>query len=191
MKKILSFLILFVTISAPFVMLPSCSDNEDDVDYNYDLPPTTEKVSAIERDGVIMTYALLNSQGDTTMTFREGENIFFDLTIENTTDEHIHIPGGPRTLGYNTFRVFTTSGKDCGTSWSYVEDWTMRAALLCAQTTYHYQCPWYNDSNIKPIGPFVLKASHKKLTKGTYFTEAYCYLSNGTTLYCKLWFKIE
>ena len=111
MKNFLKAIFLLATISATFVMLTSCSDNEDDVD-NYDLPPTMEKVSAIERDGVIMTYALLNSQGDTTMTFREGENIFFDLTIENTTDEHIYIPGGPRTLGYNTFRVFTTTGKD-------------------------------------------------------------------------------
>lgn len=150
-----------------------------------------DNISSMEQDGVVMTYCLLNSKGDTTAVFAEGEEIIFDLKIENTTDQPIYFPEGPGFWGYDTFRVYTSEGEDCGISWTYIEDWTMEMKYFWPNTPKHYQCPWYSEEVIKPTYPFVFKPTAKRLKKGSYYTEAYSNFENEIKLYCKLNFKIE
>lgn len=187
MKQILPSLILLTGLLSTLFLTSSCfSDDEINP-----LPDITERVSSVEKDGVVMTYCLLNSKSDTAVTFAKGEEIIFDLTIENTTDRHIPIPGGPGTLGNNTFGVYTIEGEKCGVSWIYIRDWTAEMPYLWPLTTYHYQCPWYNEDVIKATYPFNFKSPRKKLSRGHYYTEAHCYLSSGTTLYSKIYFTIK
>ena len=138
-----------------------------------------------------MTLSTLNSEGEPTIYFSEGEEIIFDLKIENTTNDNFLIAGGPKTLGYNTFRVFTLAGEDCGTSWTYPLAWVFIIEYLGAKTTRNYQCPWYSEEVIKATSPFIFKPSNKRLTRGTYFTEAYYNLDNGTVLHCVHYFNIK
>ena len=209
MRHFFSSLILFVAIASATLSTSSCSNDEDNkknakpsqgvIETKADSTNTENKadttnyvsISMDEKDGIIMTLCLLNSAGDSTVTFCEGEEIIFDLKIENTTDEHISIPGGPWTLGYDTFRVYTVEGEDCGVSWTYIEDWTEEMSYLWPFTTYHYQCPWYSDSVMKATYPFIFKPSQKELIKGCYYTEAYCHINDETTLYCKIHFTIK
>lgn len=202
MKKFVFVWSILAIILFPFVITLSCSDSDAPHDNGVEplptdtlridsLPEIGEKVCSIENGGIIMTYCLINIQGDTTVTFSEGEEIIFNLSIRNTTNDYVSIPGFSNTLGYNTFRVFTSSGTDCGVSWSYVQKWTKEMPYFLPQMTYHYQCPWYSDDTIKATEPFVFKESPKALTRGYYFTEAYCYLDDGATLYCKVNFNIE
>lgn len=187
MKQIL-FSLIQSTVLVFSVSVSSCTtDNDNDIK----LPSVPYTISSTEKEGVVMTYSLLNSKGDTTFFFSKGEEIVFDLRIKNTTDKHIPIPGSSKTLGYNTFRIYSDDGKDFGVSWSYMEDWTEEIPYLWPQIDYHYQCPWYSDATIKASYPFVFNPSKKKLTKGHYFTEAFCYLSSGTTLYCIIHFNIQ
>ena len=191
MKRLLSTLCLFLGISFLALFASSCSSNDDDNGNLDKLPTLYRKIFTTEREGVVMTFCLLNSKGDTTVTFAPGEEIIFDLKIENTTDENILLAGGPFTLGYNTFRIFTLAGEDCGTSWTYPHVWTKEMPYLFAYRTYHYQCPWYSEDVIKATSPFIFKSPGKRLTRGSYFTEAYCHLDNGTVLHCIHYFNVQ
>lgn len=200
MKKFYFVLPLFASISFIVVLSSSCSDKEDDNKMNTiekeddnkdDDNKNKEIVSSCEKDGIVMTYCLHNSKNETTVTFSEGEEIIFDLQIENKTEQAIYLPTGPGFLGYNTFRIFTKEGEDCGISWSYPEYWTMEMNYLWPSTPEHYQCPWYSDEIIKATYPFYFQPTAKRLTKGCYYTEAYSNFENEIKLYCKLNFNIE
>lgn len=185
MKKFYFVLPLFASISFIAVLSSSCSDKDEEgnagINPNTVTPEESIAVSA-EQEGVVMTYCLLNSNGKPTTTFSEGEEITFDLKIENTTENTIYLPDGPAFLGYNTFRIFTREGEDCGISWSYPEHWTKEMKLLLPSNPKHYQCPWYSDESIKATYPFYFQPTAKRLTKGSYYTEAHCYFKNGTEL---------
>ena len=189
MKRLFFALSLFAGILSIALLTLSCSDNDDDK--NKPLLTLTDTFSSATKDGVVMTLSTLNSEGEPTLYFSEGEEIIFDLKIENTTEEYLGKPGGPWTLGYNTFRVFTLAEKDCDTSWSYPQDWTAVKEYLGPYSSEHYQCPWYSEEVIKATSPFIFKPSNKRLTRGTYFTEAYYNLDNGTVLHCVHYFNIE
>ena len=188
-----------VAITSTGLFMLSCSDNDDNTENNVKPSPsvfeneadTTNLVSMVEKDGIIMSLCLLNSAGDSAVTFSEGEEIIFDLKIENTTEKDVSIPDGPSMMGYDTFRVYTVNGEDCGVSWSYITMWEERPPYLFSSTSFHYQCPWYSDDIIKATSPFLFNPSRKKLTKGSYYTEAYCHINDETTLYCKIHFSIK
>ena len=189
-KMNLSYALLLLAAS----LVDACSNEDNDAINETGMPAfmaATDSVRIAENDGVIMTYSLLNATGDTTSVFSEGEEIIFDLKIENSTDKHISIPNGPEWLGYNTFRVYTSDGKDCGTSWTYVQDWTAEMRYLWPHTAYSYQCPRYSESIVKASAPFIFSPSPKKLSKGAYYTEAHCKINDSTSLYCKLRFNIR
>lgn len=188
MKNHLPTCLFFCSILSALVISISCSDKEETIDT---IPAITERVSKMEKDGVIMTYCLLNSKGDTTVSFTEGEEIIFNLDVENTTNDIIWPPGGPNTFGYNTFRVYTAKGKNCGVSWTYVEDWTGTETVLRPLSSKSYQCPWYSDALTKATCPFIFKSSGVNLTRGNYYTEAFCSFGNGINLYGILQFTIQ
>ena len=195
MKQFYFVLTLFASISFIAVLSSSCSDKDEEgnagINPNTETPEERIAVSSCEKDGIVMTYCLHNSKNETTVTFSEGEEIIFDLQIENKTEQAIYLPEGPGFLGYNTFRVFTREGEDCGISWSYPEYWTTVMKYLWPSTPKHYQCPWYSDEIIKATYPFYFQPTAKRLTKGRYYTEAYCHFENEIDLYCKLNFNIE
>jgi len=199
MRKNISFFILIGAILSIIVFELSCSGKEDnnvdiiigpDIDNN-NKPNITGIVASTEKDGVVMTYCLLNTKGDTTLTFSEGEEIIFDLQIENTTEQPIYFPDGPSFLGYDTFRIYNDDGIDFGVSWTYPPVWTYDMKYLWPSTPKHYQCPWYSDDVIKATFPFIFSPSTIRLICGSYFTGAYCHLKNGTILSCNLSFNIQ
>lgn len=189
-NKNLTYAFMFLAAS----LVGACSSEDNGTINDTEMPAfmaATDSVLIAEHDGVIMTYSLQNAVGDTTAVFSEGEEIIFNLKIENTTDQHIPIPMGPEWLGQNTFRVYTSDGKDCGTSWTYIQEWTYEKRYLMPHTAYCYVCPRYSESIVKASAPFVFSPTSKKLSKGGYYTEAYCKLNDSTTLCCKLRFNIK
>lgn len=208
MKQIQFARITIVALLSTLITSLSCSNDEgnseikkDPINSNTEATADTlpdnvtdsvpENVFYIEKEGIVMYFALLNLQGIPAVTFSEGEEIIFDLKIKNTTDTIISHPGGPNTLGYNTFRVFTNDGEDYGVSWTYTDKWYKNMPYFYPQTTYHYQCPWYSDDVVKASYPFIFKSSSNKLAKGGYYTEAYCHFGQETILSCKINFDIK
>ena len=63
----------YYVVAAMFMTMSfsGCSSEEDDID---------------DKEGICLSFRLLNERGEETTTFNKGENIFFDLEIVNNCD---------------------------------------------------------------------------------------------------------
>ncbi len=93
------------------------------------------------------------------MTFIEGENIVFDMAIENTSDKDFCLrrgfEGGDLILDDRFFCVYNEKGEPVGTPWTgvFCEDINIDVWYYPAHTTRHIICNW-NYEMIGSSHPF-------------------------------------
>ena len=104
-------------------------------------------------------YCLRNEDGDRSTTFREGENIIFDVTIFNATDYEISM-GEEREILWSAASVFRSDGEFVGNPMfknSMTSEY--RSFTIDAHGCHHWYCTWLGDYS--PLNP---------LPKGTYYS---------------------
>ncbi len=114
-------------------MIAGCSNDDEKapnrIEIEVEAPNCAVAVNPIELpdEGLAIYYCLRNPEGEPTTTFKYGEDIIFDLHIENCTDENIFIAGEEhakpklfttpyleRDVKNGLFNVCTKSGKYVG-----------------------------------------------------------------------------
>ena len=119
-KKFLFFALMLMGISFTVV---SCSNDDDDII----LPPIEgegwQTTDATGKDDVVLNFRLTRSDGTPANTFRYGENICFDLKVDNKTNGMIFIQNQKRgdsggqsdvVVGRNLFSVYHVGGEYVG-----------------------------------------------------------------------------
>lgn len=93
---------------------------------------------------ILVELKLINSEGKVTTVFSYGENITFDMTLHNISDQTITL-AETELLGKDLFRVYTKDEEDLGCPW----DVTLVRALypappcsIAAGETRSWSCKW-------------------------------------------------
>lgn len=163
MKKVLFFIsCLALTVSAATALM-GCSSEEafDKIDGN-----------------VKLNFTLQDVQGNKKTTFKEGENIVFDLEVVNNDSlDFIYTlnfeDDSDIILDNDLFSVYTTMGQKVGKPWDnmfclmHLQD---RWVLAPANTTSHIRAAWYGTSAVRMSYPLCKFEEEVKIKKGTYFT---------------------
>lgn len=204
MKKYLFAAFALISIGLAITLMACNKDSitegqiaEDFNDDNaFDIP--SEDVLFAEQGDVQVEFKLFNEAGENTTTFAEGEDIIFDLIICNTGDEPIPIDYSPSYLGENTFRVYTSKGKDMGVPWAYYVDWDKRGHYLISgrelfsEGDQHIRCPWYGSNTADQLSfPGYLKEDNPHLSSGSYYTTAYVHVNEQMNFHCGIHFVIQ
>lgn len=129
---------LFFILLAAFCMT-SCGDDD---------AIRGKKDVTVNEEGNIH-FSLLNDDLKETRIFREGDNIVFDFSFENTSDFDLAIntdfDGGDLILDNDFFLVYKENGERVDTPYSgmFCEDILMPTWNFAPHTTYHIYCWWY------------------------------------------------
>ena len=142
MKKV--FVMMGILLSLG--LLCACSSDEEDI---------------IDNGGIIMSFRLLNENGEETNSFKSGENIFFDMEIVNNCDtmmlftaEYINERAaqfGIRENGADLlfplssiedfFCVYSEDGKKIGIPYTGLYSDVPWMGIY-SHSTYHVRCNW-------------------------------------------------
>jgi len=119
--------------------LSSCSSEEE----------VEEQLSAnqalFSSDAYDIGYSLRNERGDRTTTFKEGENIIFDVTISNATGYKLHM-ADERDILMSAMSVFRSDGEFVGNPFqSAFYTFELRWITIEAHGRLHWSCSWIYD----------------------------------------------
>ena len=90
-------------------------------------------------------YSLKNENGDRTTTFKEGENIIFDVTIINSTGYELHL-ADERGILMGIMSVFRSDGEYVGNPCqSASTTFELRWLTVEAHGRLHWSYPWIYD----------------------------------------------
>ena len=90
-------------------------------------------------------YSLRNENGDRTTTFKEGENIIFDVTILNATGYELHM-ADERGILMSVMSVFRSDGEYVGNPFqSAYSTMELRWITVEAHGRLHWSCSWIYD----------------------------------------------
>ena len=90
-------------------------------------------------------YSLKNENGDRTTTFKEGENIIFDVTIINSTGYELHL-ADERGILMGIMSVFRSDGEYVGNPFqSAFYTMELRWITVEAHGRLHWSYPWIYD----------------------------------------------
>ena len=168
-KYFLIFALMLMAMGLSFTVV-SCSSDDT---YMYD---GNQQDILTNNEGNIK-FRLLNQDGVETTVFKKGENIIFDLSIENNTDVNWTLvygfKGGDIVLGEDFFCVYKANGEYIGVPWSgmFCEESLQQEWIYLPHSIVHIKCPWYMDSSIWIGNP---------LCKGTVSGEDWPVLSEGS-----------
>ena len=115
------------------VGMSSCS-SEEEFEVEVDEPLSANQ-ALFSSDAYDIGYSLRNERGDRTTTFKEGENIIFDITISNAT-------------GYlmSVMSVFRSDGEYVGNPFqSAFYTMELRWITVEAHSRFHWSCSWIYD----------------------------------------------
>ena len=161
--------LIFSTVLALALAVSLAGCNKDDDEVYIDVP--SEDVFTQTCDSVRVDFHLLNERGDTTTVFREGEDIIFDLTIQNLGHSSIAYGLDKDLLGPDIFRVYTADGRNCGTACTYDEFNLLVAGSLLKDYPFHWQVSW--RGKFTPRYPFdKTYKGNNHLSSGMYYTVA-------------------
>ena len=139
------------------VGMSSCS-SEEELEVEVDEPLSVNQ-ALFSSDTYDIGYSLRNERGDRTTTFKEGENIIFDVTILNGTGYEIRL-GEEREILWSAASVFRSDGEFVGNP-TFTNNWTSeyRSFAIEAHGRHHWYCAWLGG--FSPLNP---------LPKGTYYS---------------------
>ena len=90
-------------------------------------------------------YSLRNEDGDRTTTFKEGENIIFDVTIFNATGYELHM-ADERDILMSVMSVYRSDGEYVGNPFqSAFYTMELRWITVKAHGRFHWSCSWIYD----------------------------------------------
>ena len=192
MKRALKTIGIF--LSAIFLMA-ACSSDDDNVEDKDVVEIDYDKGQ--DHEGINTLLQLLNKEGIATKTFKEGENIFFKLTITNNKKESIYFPDYEKFIGYKAFEVFSSDGRSLGAPYDSFS--ISGPSAVEPGDSFSLQCPWLDDTNSETpwivnyhrgqIG-FFKKSSRPIIRKGDYYTEFTITFSDDTKITCRKEFKV-
>lgn len=194
MKRVIKTIGIF--LSAIFLMAACSSDDDkvedkDVVEIDYD--------KGQDHEGIHTLLQLLNEDGVAVKTFKEGENIYFKLTITNKREEAIYFPDYEKFIGFKAFEVFSSDGRSLGAPYDNFLISGPSAAFT--DDSIFLQCPWLDDPNSEtpwivnsPLDrstiSFFKKFSRPIIRKGDYYTEFTITFSDDTRITCRKEFKV-
>ena len=173
----------FGLLATMLVAFVGCSDYED----NYiDIP--SEDVFTLIRDSVQVDFRLINEHGDTTTTFREGEDIVFDLCITSYANQRLPFGDDRDLLGDDMFRIFSSKGKDLGVAGIYTEYNRLMYGSLIKEYPLRWQ--YSLQGRFSPQYPFNKEYRRDALPIGDYYVIAPVHLLNLDVFTCQIHFTI-
>lgn len=122
-------------------------------------------------------YSLKNENGDRTTTFKEGENIIFDVTIINSTGYELHL-AEERDILMGIMSVFRSDGEYVGNPFqSAFYTMELRWITIEAHSRFHWSCSWIYDERYVHDGRYGSSTSYSTnvlspvapLPKGAYY----------------------
>ena len=161
------------------VGISSCNSNYEDsepIDAPLDVPPSIPQ-ARFQTDYYHIGYSLRNEKGITTSTFKEGENIYFDVTINNTTEYELHL-GESRAILCRSASIFRSDDEYVGNPFDHM-DMTMEYRMMTIEPhgNRHWYCPWtFDERYVRSLGydqpeQLIKTLSLKEpLPKGTYYS---------------------
>ena len=137
--------------------------------------PSTISQATFQTDCYQIDYCLRNENGTATSTFKQGENIYFDVLISNTTEYDLHL-GEEREILYSAASIFRSNGEYVGNPFDYIfitEEYRMMTIKPHAYT--HWWCPWtFDEKFVNSLGhnhDFNALSLMEPLPKGTYYSR--------------------
>ena len=136
-------------------------------------------------------YSLRNENGDRATTFKEGENIIFDVTVYNTSENEIGL-ADERVILMGAMSIYRSNGEYVGNPWlNAFDSEELRWIIIEANGRLHWSWPWKYDERYVHDDRFGSSTSYSydvsysfnvfyplnSLPKGTY----YCMIK-GTVL---------
>ena len=164
LKSIMAILLLAV------VILCSCSQTTDLEEIKESGQEETTKEDVIKVPFHI-DYHLENEKGENVTVFKEGENIYFDLTIYNDTEKDISI-AEEREIVYNAMCVYTYNSEFVGNPLNgVIMDKSMNWVHINAKGNEHWRFPWIYNPKYATERPYFGEYPRKDaLPKGRYFS---------------------
>ena len=158
------------------VSMSSCNsyyeDSEPISEPLNELPSISQ--ATFQTDSYQIDYCLRNEKGITTSTFKQGENIYFDLIIKNTIEYEILL-GETREILYSAASIYRSNGEYVGNPFDKLEmtkEYRMMTIKPHAYT--HWYCPWTFDekfvSSLSYNLDFNSVSLKGSLPKGTYYS---------------------
>ena len=137
--------------------------------------PSTISQATFQTDCYQIDYCLRNENGTTTSTFKQGENIYFDVMISNTTEYDLHL-GEEREILYSATSIFRSNGEYVGTPFDGMDITQEYRIMTIKPHAYnHWWCPWTFDENfVSSLGynlDFNALSLKEPLPKGTYYSR--------------------
>ena len=161
-----SFLPLWILCTGIFIIACSNDENKeltkDEVVVDNDIPLNYNNLS--------VSYQLLNKDSIPVRSFKEGENIVFQLKITNNRDSAISLPLIPDIIGDDAFMVYTSDGKVIGKPWKSFSIITARHPRLQVQHSLTFEVPWL-EGTVRPDLCFSEWGNQPPLAKGSYYTQ--------------------
>ena len=117
-------------------------------------------------DTVQINFVLLNENKEPTQVFKYGEDICFELSIANNSDNLLYY-GKDIIIDDDLFRVFSEDGIDVGTPWTNIGAEYVQVGIN-KKTTTSLTCSWMELFCNKPLLKSVMMPP---LSKGTYYTR--------------------
>lgn len=154
-------------LSALLLIMSGCSDDEPD--------GLKDNQATFRTDLYSIGYSLKNTKGERTTTFKEGENIIFDVTIYNTIGNEIAL-ADERDILMGAASVFQSNGEYVGNPWQaafYSKE--LRWILINANDCVHWSYPWIYDERYASTSSISTQklSPMDPLPKGTYYTRIY------------------
>lgn len=162
MKKNLFLLIAIMT------MLAGCSSDDE-------LNGLIGNQATFRTDFYSIGYSLKNTKGERTTTFKEGENIIFDVTIYNTYGNEIAL-ADERDILMGAASVFRSNGEFVGNPWQTVfYTCELRWIYIKANDRVHWSYPWIYDERYASTSSISIQnlSPMEPLPKGTYYSMIY------------------
>lgn len=142
----------------------SCSDDE--------LDGLRDNQATFKTDLYSIGYSLKNTKGERTSTFKEGENIIFDVVIYNTIGNEIGL-ADERYILMGAASVYHSNGEYVGNPWqSAFQTFELRWIHIKANDYVHWSFPWIYDEGYASASSISTKvlSPMDPLPKGSYYS---------------------
>ena len=157
------------------VGMSSCS-SEEEFEVEVDEPLSANQ-ALFSSDAYDIGYSLRNEKGNRTTTFKEGENIIFDITILNGTGYKLYM-ADERDILMSVMSVFRSDGEYVGNPFqSAFYTMELRWITVEAHSRFHWSCSWIYDERYVHDGRYGSSTSYSTnvlspvapLPKGAYY----------------------
>lgn len=165
----------YLFISILMLGFLSCSSKDDDEE---ELP----------QEGLVVTLTLMNTDGEETAKFNEGDDVCFCLKFQNNSQAAVTLPEIPTMIGYTPsspalkfMRVFADDGRVVGYPYSGIQ--IDNPVSIEAHSVVEWRMFWLPTYDCVPDGLFEPSQNENPLPAGKYFTQFRLYLDENNPDY--------